>query len=99
MTHSIIFRYWWGDPASESVQSELRESTRKSGQLTRDELEEKDDILGNLDYSSMTHPAHSSSLGTRSGSICSIRAQNIRESPRMQSRSSVISRASIDRGG
>lgn len=62
-------------------------------EMSRDEMEESNDVLCNLE----TLPA--SSQGTRSGSICStsIKAQYLRDSPKL-SRSS-ISRDTMDRRG
>ena len=68
--------------------------SRKSHlEMSRDEMEESNDVLCNLE----TLPA--SSQGTRSGSICStsIKAQYLRDSPKL-SRSS-ISRDAMDRRG
>ena len=45
--YNIIIRYWWGDSSGEN-DNVFRESgySRKSEYLTRVELEEKDDTLG-----------------------------------------------------
>ena len=89
----MISRYWWGDQTYQNNNDEIMTAqSRKSHlEMSRDEMEESNDVLCNLE----TLPA--SSQGTRSGSICStsIKAQYLRDSPKL-SRSS-ISRDGMDR--
>jgi len=88
-------RYWWGDQTYQNNNDEIMTAQSRKSQLemSRDEMEESNDVLCNLE----TLPA--SSQGTRSGSICStsIKAQYLRDSPKL-SRSS-ISRDTMDRRG
>jgi len=79
-------RYWWGDGSPPPSQ------TSTSNRPLKDELDEShdesNDVLCNLNQSKSSHE------NTRSNSVASIRAQYLRESPRL-SKGSLYSRTSI----